>query len=290
MSNFFALVFLVSCVGTWFFIKKQTNRKKLNVGIGLILISIVCIGLLGGCTAKSNGKDAASSSSSTTISTSEVKKEKLTLKAPAEVEAGTNKKAEITGVTLPGAVVSIDSGNSVTADKKGNFKLSYEISGEESKELTINAKLADDKISSKILIKQNSEVVAQLQAEATKKAEEEAAAQKVAEEQAAAQKAAEEQAAAQKAAEEQAAAQKAAEEQASAQKASEEQAAAQKASEEQAAAQTTNNEQIVYVAPDSGKKYHFSSTCRGLSKANSVVSMTLSEAQAQGYTLCGWED
>lgn len=120
VSNFFALVFLVSCVGTWFFIKKQTNRKKLNVGIGLILISIVCIGLLGGCTAKSNGKDAASSSSSTTISTSEVKKEKLTLKAPAEVEAGTNKKAEITGVTLPGAVVSIDSGNSVTADNQNH--------------------------------------------------------------------------------------------------------------------------------------------------------------------------
>ncbi len=47
---------------------------------------------------------------------------------------------------------------------------------------------------------------------------------------------------------------------------------------------------IVYIAPDSGTKYHYSSSCRGLSNANSIVEMTESEAQAQGYGLCGWED
>ncbi len=104
-----------------------------------------------------------------------------------------------------------------------------------------------------------------------------------AQEQAAA-KAAQEQAAA-KAAQEQAAA-KAAQEQAAA-KAAQEQAAA-KAAQEQAAAQQT--EQVVYVAPQSGKKYHFDSGCRGLNNANSIVSMPLSQAQTQGYTLCGWED
>jgi len=46
----------------------------------------------------------------------------------------------------------------------------------------------------------------------------------------------------------------------------------------------------VYVAPDSGSKYHYSSNCRGLSNANSVQEMDLSEAQDAGYDLCGWED
>lgn len=46
----------------------------------------------------------------------------------------------------------------------------------------------------------------------------------------------------------------------------------------------------VFVAPQSGKKYHYSSTCRGLNHANSVKSMGKSEAIASGYSLCGWED
>lgn len=46
----------------------------------------------------------------------------------------------------------------------------------------------------------------------------------------------------------------------------------------------------VYIAPDSGTKYHFDSTCRGLHNANSLEKMTVSEAQAEGYSLCGWED
>lgn len=74
-------------------------------------------------------------------------------------------------------------------------------------------------------------------------------------------------------------------------------AEADRVAAEQAAAQTFAQAtaaqpvgQTVYIAPDSGTKYHFDSGCRGLSNANSIVSMTLSDAQAQGYTLCGWED
>ncbi len=48
--------------------------------------------------------------------------------------------------------------------------------------------------------------------------------------------------------------------------------------------------QTVYIAPDSGTKYHFDQSCRGLSQANSISSMSLSDAQALGYGLCGWED
>ncbi|WP_088810250.1 MULTISPECIES: hypothetical protein [unclassified Listeria] len=46
----------------------------------------------------------------------------------------------------------------------------------------------------------------------------------------------------------------------------------------------------VFVAPQSGKKFHYDSSCRGLNSANSVVSMSKSEAIASGYSLCGWED
>lgn len=49
-------------------------------------------------------------------------------------------------------------------------------------------------------------------------------------------------------------------------------------------------EQMVYVAPYSGTKYHYSPNCRGLSNANDKVEMTLTDAQNQGYSLCGWED
>lgn len=67
-----------------------------------------------------------------------------------------------------------------------------------------------------------------------------------------------------------------------------EQAEAERLAAEQQAVQVS--EQTVYVAPQSGTKYHFSSTCRGLKQASSVVEMSLTEAQNQGYTLCGWED
>ena len=59
---------------------------------------------------------------------------------------------------------------------------------------------------------------------------------------------------------------------------------AEEAANQQAVVQT------VYIAPDSGTKYHFDQGCRGLSQANSISSMSLSDAQALGYGLCGWED
>ena len=53
--------------------------------------------------------------------------------------------------------------------------------------------------------------------------------------------------------------------------------------------QVDNVEQVVYIAPQSGTKYHFSAGCRGLNRANSIQEMSLTEAQNQGYDLCGWE-
>ncbi|EON3042946.1 hypothetical protein ACNG35_000518 [Enterococcus hirae] len=65
-------------------------------------------------------------------------------------------------------------------------------------------------------------------------------------------------------------------------------AAAQEQANQVAAAQIPqqNNEQTVYIAPDHGTKYHLNPNCSGLNNANSVVAISLQEAQARGYTLC----
>ena len=52
----------------------------------------------------------------------------------------------------------------------------------------------------------------------------------------------------------------------------------------------TTSTKSVFIAPYSGKKYHYNKNCRGLSNANSIKSVSLSTAKNQGYTLCGWED
>lgn len=53
---------------------------------------------------------------------------------------------------------------------------------------------------------------------------------------------------------------------------------------------TDNVGTVVYIAPQSGTKYHYSPSCRGLNNANSVVEIDLNEAINQGYDLCGWEN
>lgn len=84
--------------------------------------------------------------------------------------------------------------------------------------------------------------------------------------------------------------QKQREEQEQLQQAQKEVAVQQQEQQAQQTANTTNpNERTVYIAPNHGKKYHYDRSCRGLRTAVSISSMTESEAQAQGYTLCKWE-
>ncbi len=47
----------------------------------------------------------------------------------------------------------------------------------------------------------------------------------------------------------------------------------------------------VYICPGSSKRYHFHSSCRGLSRCSTTPKkVTLSAAKRMGRTLCGWED
>lgn len=67
------------------------------------------------------------------------------------------------------------------------------------------------------------------------------------------------------------------------------QAEQEAASSSQAAVpQNTNDQQLVYITA-TGSKYHFNRGCRGLRNANSVSTMSLSDATAQGLTKCGFE-
>ena len=42
----------------------------------------------------------------------------------------------------------------------------------------------------------------------------------------------------------------------------------------------------VYVAPESGTKYHCKKECRGLKNANEIVRMSKKKAKEQGYKKC----
>ena len=51
------------------------------------------------------------------------------------------------------------------------------------------------------------------------------------------------------------------------------------------------NVRKVYIAPNSGRRYHFNPNCRGLRRAHgNITKISLKRASNQGYTLCKWED
>lgn len=54
---------------------------------------------------------------------------------------------------------------------------------------------------------------------------------------------------------------------------------------------TKRNIRKVYIAPNSGRRYHFNPSCRGLRRAHgNIAKISLKKAINQGYTLCKWED
>lgn len=45
----------------------------------------------------------------------------------------------------------------------------------------------------------------------------------------------------------------------------------------------------VWIAPNHGKRYHYSKDCRGLNNAGRKSHVSLRWAKHHGYKLCGWE-
>ena len=49
--------------------------------------------------------------------------------------------------------------------------------------------------------------------------------------------------------------------------------------------------QVYICKTKSSKKYHYSKSCRGLSRCSTTIEgVTIKKAKALGRTLCGWED
>lgn len=225
-------------------IKRKKGRLKLS---GLIIMSVLTIGVISGCSGSSQNKNLFGANFLTQTSSNKPNEE---------------------------------------SKKETSSSEKFQKEAENEKKLEEAKKKAEEKL------------------EAEKKAQEKAAAEKAAAEKAEAERAAaEEKAQAEKEAQEKAAAEKAeaeriAAEQAEAQRIATEQAEAERIAAEQEAKRIAEEQaqqaqavgEIVYIAPNSGTKYHHRSNCRGLSKANSVVEMNINDAMANGYVLCGWED
>jgi len=51
------------------------------------------------------------------------------------------------------------------------------------------------------------------------------------------------------------------------------------------------DKEVYLCGPKGAKKYHYTKSCRGLSNCkHEITKQKLSEAEAFGLTLCGWED
>lgn len=232
---------LILSLGYFIFslIKRKKGRLKLS---GLIVMFVLTIGVISGCSGSSQNKNLFGANFLTQTSSNkpnEESKKETSSSEKSQKEAENEKKLE-------------------EAKKKAEEKLEAEKKAQE--------KAAAEKAEAE-------RAAAEEKAQAEKEAQEKAAAEK---------------AEAERIAAEQAEAQRIATEQAEAERIAAEQEAKRIAEEQAQQAQAVG--EIVYIAPNSGTKYHHSSNCRGLSKANSVVEMNINDAMANGYVLCGWED
>lgn len=275
----------------YFLVKKNGRNAKFSIIAIGISTALFIVGVLGLPPSEKEEalhetKIEASNSLLSESSNSSAEEILLTLTNDS-IETDSTGLVTIKGATIPNAIVYVSSepkGSEKTADSKGNFELDYKLGSDTEKTLTIVSKLNDEEVSQKIIIKPSTNFIATLKAKedaliAEKEKQEAELAQKEEEDRIAEAAAKVEQ---ERIAEEQ----RQATEQA---RIAAEQAEQEKVALEQAQAAEQALERTVYIAPDSGTKYHYSSTCRGLSNANSIVPIDESVA-ILSYTLCGFED
>ncbi|WP_260681156.1 Ltp family lipoprotein [Enterococcus avium] len=188
MSSLFTIIFIISCIGIWYFIKKSPNKNNRNIAIGVAIISMLLVGVTSPSSDKNteeegNKKETISKKKDTDSNNSKKEKSNLQLSLNStDIETNDKGVATITGKTSPKASVSVGMGivgDSTEADSNGDFSLNYELSGDSNKEVTIYSTLDGDTKNTKVTIKPNTQVLA---AAEQKKAADEAA-RKQAEEQ-----------------------------------------------------------------------------------------------------------
>ena len=174
METVFTLVFIIGCIGAWYFIKRSPNKRNRNISFGLIALSVIIIGFI----PKTETKEVTSKpvEEKKTKQQSSAKISDLVLETPKEAISDDTGEVKISGKTSPNAEVSIGMGivgDKTTADKSGDFMLLYELSSPETT-LTINSKRDGDSKSTKIKVKMNDNALSALEekeAEESRKAE-----------------------------------------------------------------------------------------------------------------------
>ena len=174
METVFTLVFIIGCIGAWYFIKRSPNKRNRNISFGLITLSVIIIGFIPTTETKEvTSKHVAEKKTQQQISAII---SDLVLETPKEAISDDTGEVKISGKTSPNAEVSIGMGivgDKTTADKSGDFMLLYELSSPETT-LTINSKRDGDSKSTKIKVKMNDNALSALEekeAEESRKAE-----------------------------------------------------------------------------------------------------------------------
>jgi len=181
MVGLFSLVFVASCIGIWYFIKRNPAKSKRNIAIGVAAISFAVVGIIGTVDENDTVAETTLSSSETVKETESSSSAEVIVELKLdnqEIEVDEDGNTVITGQTNPGAAVSVGMGiigDSVEADSEGKFSLKHSLTGDEDEEVTINAKIDGASNSATVTIKPNAEALA-------KRQEEEEAAEKAAEE------------------------------------------------------------------------------------------------------------
>ena len=155
METVFTLVFIIGCIGAWYFIKRSPNKRNRNISFGLITLSVIIIGFIP--TTETKEVTSKPVEEKKTKQQSSAKISDLVLETPKEAISDDTGEVKISGKTSPNAEVSIGMGivgDKTTADKSGDFMLLYELSSPETT-LTINSKRDGDSKSTKIKVKMN---------------------------------------------------------------------------------------------------------------------------------------
>lgn len=133
MTSFIGLLFILGCVGIWYFTKKYKNNKYRNYSIILTIICVIIVGI--------NGEIQHHA---------QERQDELAIKVSEENDYGDNEAqfntnsagtAIIKGKTLPNAKVTLTpdaeaketgfKNQKTTADKKGTFKFSVDLTKEQ---------------------------------------------------------------------------------------------------------------------------------------------------------------
>lgn len=174
METVFTLVFIIGCIGAWYFIKRSPNKRNRNISFGLITLSVIIIGFIP--TTETKEVTSKPVEEKKTKQQSSAKISDLVLETPKEAISDDTGEVKISGKTSPNAEVSIGMGivgDKTTADKSGDFMLLYELSSPETT-LTINSKRDGDSKSTKIKVKMNDNALSALEekeAEESRKSE-----------------------------------------------------------------------------------------------------------------------